>query len=245
MIEASIEYQHDMVIAMGEIIEFPSNGTTGHGYIALPAEGPLSSAGIIVLQEWWGLVDQIKRTCDRLAEAGFTALAPDLFHGTTVPLTEPDEAAKEMMALSMESAAKDLSGAVDELIRRTGRPDVGVIGFCMGGGLALVLGTQRPDAVKAIVPAYGVIPWPDAQPDYSKLDAAVLGHVAEQDDSFTPDAARALAAELKGMGKDVEFHQYPGAGHAFFNEDRPEAYHEDSAVALWDRTIAFFRRILN
>ncbi|MGD0313685.1 MAG: dienelactone hydrolase family protein [Acidimicrobiales bacterium] len=229
---------------MGEIIEFPSNGSTGQGYIAVPANGSESSSGIIVLQEWWGLVDQIKRTCDRFADAGFTALAPDLYHGTTVPLTEPDEAGKQMMSLTMDAAAKDLSGAVDELIRRTGRPGVGVIGFCMGGGLALVLGTQRPDAVKAIVPAYGLIPWPDAQPDYSALDAAILGHAAGQDDYFTPDAARELEAQLRALGKDVEFHHYPDAGHAFFNEDRPEAYHEESAEQLWDRSVAFFRRTL-
>ena len=129
-------------------------------------------------------------------------------------------------------------------MRRTGRPQVGVVGFCMGGGLALVLATQRPDAVKAVVPAYGLIPWPDARPDYSKLDAAVLGHAAEEDDYFTPDAARALEAELKGLGKDVEFHFYPGAGHAFFNEDRPEVYHQASAELLWDRTVAFFRQTL-
>ncbi len=230
---------------MGEIIEFPSNGTSGQGYIATPSDGAHSTTGIIVLQEWWGLVDQIKRTCDRFAEAGFTALAPDLYHGTTVPLTEPDEAGKVMMALRMESAATDLSGAVDELVRRTGRSQVGVIGFCMGGGLALVLGTQRPDAIKAVVPAYGLIPWPDARPDYSKLDAAVLVHAAELDDYFTPEAARALASELGGFGNDVELHLYPSAGHAFFNEDRPEAYDHDSAELLWDRTVAFFRERLN
>ncbi len=122
---------------------------------------------------------------------------------------------------------------------------VGVIGFCMGGGLALVLGTQRPDAVKAIVPAYGLIPWPDAQPDFSTLDAAILGHAAGQDDYFTPEAARQLEAELKGMGKDVEFFHYPEAGHAFFNEDRPEAYHQESAELLWDRSVAFFRTTLS
>ncbi|HEX3981349.1 MAG TPA: dienelactone hydrolase family protein [Acidimicrobiales bacterium] len=229
---------------MGEIIDFPSNGSTGQGYIAVPSNGSESTSGILVLQEWWGLVDQIKRTCDRFAAAGFTALAPDLYHGTTVPLTEPDEAGKQMMALTMDAAAKDLSGAVDELIRRTGRPAVGVIGFCMGGGLALVLGTQRPDAVKAIVPAYGLIPWPDAQPDFSALDAAVLGHAAGQDDFFTPDAARELEAHLRALGKDVEFYHYPEAGHAFFNEDRPEAHHEESAEQLWERSVAFFRRTL-
>jgi carboxymethylenebutenolidase len=226
---------------MGEIIELPSNGSTGGGYIAEPAGGPTGTAGIIVLQEWWGLVDQIKRTVDRFAEAGFTALAPDLYHGTTVPLTEPDEAAKEMMALTMEGAAKDLSGAVDELQRRTGRTQVGVIGFCMGGGLALVLGTQRPDAVKAIVPAYGLIPWPDAQPDFAQLDAAILGHAAGEDDYFTPEAAMELEAQLKALGKDVAFHHYPDVDHAFFNEDRPEVHDQDSADLLWDRSIAFFR----
>ncbi len=229
---------------MGDLIEFPSNGTSGRGYISVPADGPHASAGIIVLQEWWGLVEQIKRTCDRLAEAGFTALAPDLYNGTTVPLTEPDEAGKQMMAIEMVTAAHQLSGAVDELLRRTGRPSVGVVGFCMGGGLALVLATQRPDAVKAVVPAYGLIPWPDAQPDYTRLEAAVLGHAAGDDDYFTPEAARELEAQLQGLGKDVEFHIYPGAGHAFFNEDRPEAYNRESAELLWNRTVAFFRETL-
>jgi len=230
---------------MGEIIEFPSNGSTGQGYIATPANGAGSTTGIIVLQEWWGLVDQIKRTCDRFADAGFTALAPDLYHGTTVPLTEPDEAGKQMMALKMASTAKELSGAVDELIRRTGRSKVGAIGFCMGGGLALVLATDRPDAVKAVVPAYGLIPWPDAQPDFAKLDASVLIHAAGHDDYFTPGAADELVAELRALGKDVDSHVYPDAGHAFFNEDRPEAYHPESAGLLWDRTVEFFRQTLS
>ena len=121
---------------MGEIIEFPSNAGRASGYLAVPSGGAQSGPGVIVLQEWWGLVAQIKRTCDRFAEAGFLALAPDLYHGTTVPLTEPDEAGKQMMALRMDDAAKDLSGAVDDVRRRTGRDKVGVIGFCMGGGLA-------------------------------------------------------------------------------------------------------------
>ena len=224
--------------------KFPSNGKAGHGYIATADNGADSTPGIIVLQEWWGLVDQIKHTCDRFAAAGFTALAPDLYDGATVPLDEPDEAGRQMMALKMDAVAKDLSGAVDELVRRTGRPRVGVIGFCMGGGLALVLATQRPDAVKAVVPAYGLIPWPDARPDYSKLDAAVHIHAAEEDDYFDPDAARALDAELRGLGKDVETFFYPGAGHAFFNEDRPEAHHPESAELLWDRTVEFFRKTL-
>ena len=161
-----------------------------------------------------------------------------------MPLTEPDEAAKEMMALSMDVTAKELNGAVDELVRRTGRDRVGVIGFCMGGGLALVLGTQRPDAVAAVVSAYGLIPWPDATPDYSKLVARVLGHFGENDDFFTPDAARALESQLKQLGKDATFYTYEGVSHAFFNEDRPEVYNPEAAALLWDRTVAFFRETL-
>jgi carboxymethylenebutenolidase len=227
---------------VGEIIEYASNGSHAQGYLASSDQG---GPGVIVIQEYWGLIDQITRTCDRFAAEGFTALAPDLYHGKKVPLSEPDEAAKEMMALSMDVAAKELSGTVDELLRRTGRDRVGVIGFCMGGGLALVLGTQRPDAVAAVVTAYGLIPWPDAAPDFSKLNARVLGHFGDQDDFFTPEKARELESQLKQLGKDVTFYIYEGAGHAFFNEDRPEAYRPEAAQLLWDRTVAFFRETLS
>ncbi len=230
---------------MGRHIEFPSNGSSAAGYLAEPAGGATGTIGVLVIQEWWGLIGQIERTCDRFAEAGFTALAPDLYHGVTVPLTEPDGAAKEMMALRMDGAAKDLGGAVDELLGRTERAAVGVVGFCMGGGLALVLACQRPDAVGAVVPAYGVIPWPDARPDYAALAGAVLGHVAELDESFTPAMARELEAELAGLGKDVVFHVYPGTHHAFFNEDRPEVHDPAAAALLWDRTVAFLRERLD
>ena len=224
---------------MGERIEFRSDGSTAHGYLAVPDGGSDGTVGVLVLQEWWGVVDQITRTCDRFAAEGFTALAPDLYEGTAVPLTEPDEAAKHMMALDMGHAATKLSGAVDELLARTGRPAIGVVGFCMGGGLALVLGCARPDAVAAVVPAYGVIPWPDAQPDYSAMTAAVLGHVAELDGSFTPEAAADLQATLRGLGRDATFVVYPGVDHAFFNEDRPAVYDAAAAELLWDRTVAF------
>jgi len=133
-----------------------------------------------------------------------------------------------------------MSGAVDELVRRSGRAHVGVIGFCMGGGLALVLATQRPDAVAAVVPCYGVIPWPDAQPDYSAMTAAMLGHYAANDDFFTPEAAEALATELREMGKDVQIFVYPNTDHAFFNDTRPEVYDADAASALWRRSLEFF-----
>ena len=227
---------------MGGLIEFPSNGSTAGGYLALPEGG--TGAGVVVIQEWWGLVDHIEGVCDRFAASGFVALAPDLYHGQKVAPGEPDEAGKAMMAMRMDQAGRDMSGAVDEVRRRGGGDKVGVIGFCMGGGLALVLATQRPDAVAAVVPAYGIIPWPDAQPDYAAMSAAVLGHYAEKDEYFTPEAAQALAEQLRGLGKSVEIHVYPGADHAFFNDTRPEVYDADAANLLWDRTVAFFKEHL-
>jgi carboxymethylenebutenolidase len=221
---------------MGEMIEFPSNGSSANGYLALPETG--QGPGVLVIQEWWGLVDHIKDVCDRFAAAGFAALAPDLYHGVTV--AEPDEAAKAMMAMKLDQAARDLSGAVDELIRRSSHEHIGVIGFCMGGGLALVAATQRPDAVAAVVPCYGVIPWPDAQPDYAAMSAAVQGHFAANDGFFTPEAAEALAEQLRALGKEVEIFIYPDTDHAFFNDTRPEVYDADASAALWERALIFF-----
>jgi carboxymethylenebutenolidase len=225
---------------MGEMVDFPSNGSTAPGYLATPASG--SGPGVLVIQEWWGLVDHIKDVCDRFAAEGFVTLAPDLYRGAKSD--EPDEAGKLMMALNLEQAGKDLSGAVDLLEERSTGDGIGVVGFCMGGGLALVLGTLRPDAVKAVVPFYGVIPWPSAQPDWSKLNGAVLGHYAEKDAFFTPAAAQDLENTLKSLGKDVEIIVYPDVDHAFFNDTRPEVHDAEASNTAWQRTLDHFRRVL-
>ena len=222
---------------MGSIVEFPSNGGTASGYLAEPAGG--DGLPVVVIQEWWGLVPHITDVCDRFAAEGFVALAPDLYHGEQT--TEPDEAGKLMMALNMAQAAKDLSGAVAEVQRVSGRTHVGVVGFCMGGGLALVLACQRPDAVAAAVPFYGLIPWPDAQPDWSAMTAAVQGHYAAEDGFFGPDQARALEDQLRGLGKDADLEVHPGVDHAFFNDTRPEVYDEAAAQAAFERTVLFFQ----
>ena len=176
---------------MGEHVTFPSNGGTGDGYLA-DGGGP----GVIVIQEWWGLVPHIIDVTDRFGDAGFTALAPDLYHGESA--TEPDGAGKLMMAMNLQQAAKDMSGAVDLLVERTGNDRIGVVGYCMGGGLALVLATQRPDHVRAVAPYYGVIPWSTAQPDWSKLEAKVVGEYAELDGFFTPELARRAGGAAAG-----------------------------------------------
>jgi carboxymethylenebutenolidase len=221
---------------MGEIIEFPSNGTTGQGYLATPGSG--TGPGVVVIQEWWGLVDHIKDLCDRFAAEGFVALAPDLYHGEKT--TEPDEAGKLMMTLNIEKAAKDMGGAVDEVARRSSG-DVGVIGFCMGGGLALMLGAQKGDAVKAVAPFYGLIPWQGAQPDYTQMRAAVQGHYAEKDDFFNPEAVHQLEGTLRDAGVEVEMFIYPDTDHAFFNDTRPEVYAPEAAGQAWSRVLEFFR----
>jgi carboxymethylenebutenolidase len=222
---------------MGEMIDFPSNGSQGQGYLAAPSSG--AGPGVVVIQEWWGLVPHITDVCDRFAAAGFTALAPDLYRGTQV--SEPDEAGKQMMALALDRAGQDMSGAVDAVRARATGPSVGVVGFCMGGGLALVLATQRPDAVRACVSFYGLIPWPDAQPDFAALAAAVQLHVAAEDGYFTPDAGRALETQLRELGKDVELHLYDGVDHAFFNDTRPEVHDADASGRAWARTLDFLR----
>jgi carboxymethylenebutenolidase len=222
---------------MGTTIEFPTtSGTKAQGYLAAAGEW---TPGVIVIQEWWGLVPQIEATCDRFAAAGLTALAPDLYEGRKVPVSEPSEAAQQMMGLKVAVAAADLSGAVDELVARTGRPQVGVTGYCMGGGLALMVGASRPDAVAVVVPCYGVHPWQEGRPDYAAMTAAVQIHCAALDESFPPSAAESLAETLRALGREVEVHVYAGANHAFANEDRPEVYDAAAATLMFDRSVAF------
>jgi carboxymethylenebutenolidase len=199
---------------MGSLIDFASNGGTASGYLALPEgrRGP----GVIVIQEWWGLDSGITTMADRLAAAGFVALAPDLYHGELAGHTEMDKAGELMQAMPPARAARDMSGAVDYLADHdaTSNDGIGVVGFCMGGMLTFMLAALRPDRIVAAVPFYG-FPQGDDQPDYRDIDAAIQGHMAEHDDFFPPEAARALEEKLRGLGKDVTFTVHPGSGHAF------------------------------
>jgi carboxymethylenebutenolidase len=224
---------------VGELVEFSANGGMSHGYLAVPPakNGP----GVVVIQEWWGLVDHIKDICNRLAGEGFVALAPDLYHGQTAK--SPDEAGKMMMALRIDEAEKDLRGAV-EYLRKNGSisgEKVGVVGFCMGGALALYAATKNAD-IGACVVYYGG--HPNVKPDLPNLHAPVLGIYGERDRSVTPAVARKLEQDLKGLGKTVEIHIYPGADHAFFNDTRPQVYNAEAAADAWNRTITFFRENL-
>jgi len=228
---------------MAEMIEFPVNGTSAGGYLATPAGG--SGPGVIVLQEWWGLVPQIKAVCDRLAEQGFTALAPDLYHGEMAEHDEMDKAGHLMTSLPIERAAKDMLGAIDALLAHDAcsSSSVGVTGFCMGGMLTLRLCAIGGDRISVAAPFYGA-PLGDDSIDWSGVSAKIEGHFAENDDFFPPEACEALAQQLRDAGKDAVFHVYPGTGHGFTNEENPMGAWDEAATATaWGRTLELFGAI--
>ena len=218
----------------GTMVEFPTNGTKTAAYLATPASG--KGPGVLVIQEWWGLVGHIKKVCDRFAAEGLSALAPDMYHGKTAG--EPDGAGKLFMALNIAQAEKDLRGAAKYLTGHSSTAKLGAVGFCMGGQLALFAGTLNP-SIGAVVDFYGI--HPNVKPDYAKLSGPVLGLFAEKDGFVTPQVARDVDAAIKKAGKQSEVHIYPGVDHAFFNDGNTAAYNKPAADDAWRRTLAFFR----
>jgi carboxymethylenebutenolidase len=222
---------------VGERIAIKSNGETVPAYVATPKDG---GPGVVVIQEYWGLVPHIEDVCDRFAAEGFVALAPDLYHGQQAK--SPDQAGKMMMAMRIDEAERDLAAALAALAARpeVSSKRVGTIGFCMGGALSLFAASKNPQ-VGACVVFYGG--HPNVKPDLPALQAPVLGIYAGKDDFVTPRVVADLDRELTRLGKRHEFHTYPNAGHAFFNDQR-EVYDAPSAADAWTKTIAFFRREL-
>jgi len=220
----------------GQMVEFPSNGSSARGYLARPASG--SGPGVIVLQEWWGLVEHIKQVADRFAEAGFVALAPDLYRGRSAQ--SPDEAGRMMMALDIQEAVRDTRAAITHVLQQGGAVPgrVATIGFCMGGQLALASACSD-ERIGACADFYGV--HPQAKLDLAALRAPVLGIFAENDAFVTPAVARKLESSLREAGKRCDFHVFPGVDHAFFNDSRPEVFDAAAAQRAWDMTLRFFR----
>jgi carboxymethylenebutenolidase len=223
----------------GQMIEFQSNGATARGYLSTPESG--RGPGVVVIQEWWGLVPHIRSVADRFAREGFVALAPDLYHGTQA--RSPDEAGKMMMALNIEQTEKDLRGAVQYLLHQEGvtGEGVGTVGFCMGGVLSLYAASKN-EQVAACVVFYGI--HPKVEPDFDNLRAPVLGLYAERDQFVPPESVRALEKKMREHGRSIETHIYPGTDHAFFNDTRPEVYDAVAAADAWRRTIEFFHKHL-
>jgi len=221
----------------GRMVEFPANGGKTAGYLSPPAAG--LGPGVLVIQEWWGLVGHITKVCDRFAAEGFTALAPDLYHGKTA--NEPDAAGKLFMALNIAQADRDLRGAAKYLAGHSSTAKLGVVGFCMGGQLALFAATLNP-SIAATVNFYGV--HPNVKPDYAKLSGPVLGLFAEKDSFVTPKVAKDLDKAIRAAGKTSEIHVYRGVDHAFFDDERKDVYNKAAADDAWRRTLAFFRQRL-
>ena len=222
----------------GQMIQFKGGDETYEGYLASP--GSEKGPGIIVIQEWWGLVGHIKDVADRYAAAGFNVLAPDLYRGKTTD--EPDEAGSLMMALHIGETATILARAIETLLSHpsTKGSKVGVVGFCMGGQLSLYAACGNPN-IGACIDYYGI--HPNAQPALRDLNCPLLGFFAETDSYAGPEQIKPLAEELTLLEKQHEFITYPGTHHAFFNDVRP-AYNKEAAEDSWNRATKFFNEHL-
>ncbi|MBW2273953.1 MAG: dienelactone hydrolase family protein, partial [Deltaproteobacteria bacterium] len=205
-------------------------------YLAIPASG--SGPGVVVVQEWWGLVDHIRDVCDRLAREGFVALAPDLYRGEVAG--DPDAAGRLMMDLEIPRATADLDAAVKALLDHDAVEGsrVGCIGFCMGGQLALSAAAHSP-RIGAVVDCYGI--HPKVSPDFAQMDAAVFGVFAEHDEFVPTEAVRQLESDLKVAGVRVRTRIHLGVQHAFMNDTRPDVYDAQTASEAWNEILAFLR----
>ncbi|MDX1520299.1 MAG: dienelactone hydrolase family protein [Anaerolineae bacterium] len=226
----------------GQTVSFDVLGRTANGYLALPA-GDSPGPGVVVIQEWWGLEDHIKDVTARFAEAGFVALAPDLYYGKVA--TEPDEARKLVMSLRQEldKALAAIQSAINLLLAhdRVSSTKIGVTGFCMGGGLAWHAAAKLQQ-VGASVPFYGGgSELSDAE--VARITCPVLAIFGELDEGVSPEVAQARAAQMDRAGVMHETIIYPNAQHAFFNDTRP-AYNPDAAADAWQRMLKLFKETL-
>lgn len=224
--------------------EFQADERMISAYLAEPSHD--SGPGVLVLHAWWGLTEPFRRVCDRLAEAGFVALAPDLYHGKTTATVEEAQVLSTALDQDMERWRGDIMAAVQvlrqrEMTRRAdGRHKLALIGFSLGGAYALDMSVTLSEEVAAVVTFY------DSYPglDYQRASAAYLCHFAE-DDPFNPaGAAASMERELQVAGRPVAVHTYPGTQHWFFEENRPE-YNAQAARLAWERTIAFLHEYLD
>ena len=205
------------------------------GYFATPKSG--HGPAVVVIQEWWGLVRHIEDVCDRFANEGFLACAPDLFHGKTTK--SPDEAGKLVMELDAEHAANEIAAAGAWLLARPecSSKTYGVVGFCMGGGLAKFVATRDAN-VGAAVSFYGGFKKVDA--NWENVNAPMILIAGEKDKGLAA-SERELAEKLRQLGKNVTYKLYPDVDHAFFNDTRPEVYNAEAAADAWRTTLEFFR----
>ena len=216
---------------MGESIDFKrADGKTTSGYYAAPETGE-NAPGVVVLQEWWGLNEQIKGVADRFAQEGYRALVPDLYRGKVT--LDAAEAEHLMSRLDFgDAATQDISGALRHL--KAGGTKVGVIGFCMGGVLS-ILAAARTDDADVAIPWYGLPP--EGSMDPGDIKIPLQGHFALKDEHFTPAQVDDLEAKLKQAGVNYEFYRYD-ADHGFGNETG-ERYDKEATKLAWQRSLDF------
>ncbi len=209
------------------------------GYLATPPGG--AGAGVLVLHPWWGLNDTIKAFCDRLAGEGFTAYAPDLYHGQIAVTIQEAETLSD--ALDAGQAQADAAQAVDLLWARltpqAKKRGLGVVGFSLGAYFALGLSEDDPERIRAVALFYGT-----GQTDFPRSKAAYLGHFAQSDPYEPPSAVDGLETALLAAGRPVTFYRYENVGHWFFEPDRLDAYDQPAAQLAWERTVAFLKDTL-
>ncbi len=206
------------------------------GFLAVPSTG--KGPGILVLHAWWGLNDTIKAFCTQLAEAGFVAFAPDLYHGKVADNIADAEALGSALDSTFLQAKAEIAEAVTYLDERAGQAGRGlaVIGFSLGVYYALDLAAADPEHIRSVVIFYGT-----GDGDYSSSRAAYLGHFAENDEFEPQSNVDSLEEALMLAGRPVTFYRYSGTGHWFFEPDRPQAYNQEAASLAWDRTLAFLK----
>ena len=223
---------------MGTHISFKRpDGKDAAGYLANAARS--DAPCVVVIQEWWGLSEQIKGMVDRFATAGFDALSPDLFNGVVVPYHDPASAQKEMSSLNFIDAVEQTVRGAVQYLKRNGAK-VGLTGFCMGGAITII-GAARIPELSAAVPFYGIPPEQAAKP--ADVKVPLQGHFANQDDWCTPQVVDAFEKGLKAAGKPAEFFRYDAA-HAFVNEQRMAVHDREAAELAWGRATAFLKKHL-
>lgn len=209
------------------------------GYLAAPARGKVNP--VLVLHAWWGLNEVIKAFCTRLADFGFVAFAPDLYHGKLANAVAEAEALAGALFGNADQAKAEVANAAEFLNERAGEAEHGlaVIGFSLGAFFALDLSVSAPELVRSVVVFYGTRPG-----EYASSKAAYLGHFAENDPFEPKSEVDNLEDNLRRAGRPVTFHRYGGTGHWFFEPDRPDAFNQAAADLAWERTLAFLRETL-
>jgi len=209
--------------------------TQPDGYLATPASG--SGPGVLVLHAWWGVNDTIKNICNRLAENGFVAFAPDLYHGKVAATIPEAEALGRALDDRFAEARVEVADAAKYLRQRAGQDGLALMAFSLGVYYALDLAAAQPETIRKVVIFYG-----SGDGDYSQARAAYLGHFAENDPYESREYIDNLEQALKAAGRAVDFFTYPGTTHWFFEPERKDAYHEQAARLAWERTLAFLKR---